>query len=170
MLLLMGESGWRREEAATAQRDRLMESPHSTRLDPVWKLTVIGKRNRERPVPVGPATVSALRAHWRNRDEPFDDPASTASRLAPLVVPGFRVAEARHGADAHHGYTTHGLWKLVRRAMDGMLAEMDDLCEADRMSLHQASPNAFRHTFGTHAAAEDVPIDVIQRALGHASM
>jgi integrase len=38
------------------------------------------------------------------------------------------------------------------------------------MSLYQASPHAFRHTFGTHAAAEDVPIDVIQRALGHVSM
>jgi integrase len=63
LLLLMGESGLRREEAATARRDRLMVSPHSTRLDPIWQLTVIGKRNRERTVPVSPATVSALRAH-----------------------------------------------------------------------------------------------------------
>ncbi|MFP3606801.1 tyrosine-type recombinase/integrase [Paraburkholderia sp. SIMBA_053] len=54
--------------------------------------------------------------------------------------------------------------------MTGLLEGMHGLSEADRMVLHEASPHAFRHTFGTHAAAEDVPIDVIQPALGHASM
>lgn len=170
LLLLMGESGLRREEAASAQRDQLRVSPHSTRLDPVWQLTVIGKRGRERTVPVSPATVVALRAHWRDRELPFDEPRPSAPLLAPLVVPSFRAAETRHGGGAVNGYTTHGVWKLVRRSMTQMLAEMENLSEADRMSLHQASPHAFRHTFGTHAAAEDVPIDVIQRALGHVSM
>ncbi|WP_074774906.1 tyrosine-type recombinase/integrase [Paraburkholderia fungorum] len=170
LLLRMGESGLRREEAASAQRDKLRVSPHSAGVDPVWALTVVGKRNRERTVPVSPATVSALCAHWRDRDRAFDDPASTAPLLAPLVVPGSRVAEARHSDGTQPGYTRHGLWKLVRRAMEGMLREMEDLSETDRMSLHQASPHAFRHTFGTHAAVEEVPIDVIQRALGHASM
>jgi|GEM_PF-6270325 len=51
-----------------------------------------------------------------------------------------------------------------------LLEGMDGLSEADRMVLHVASPHAFRHTFGTHAAADEVPIDIIQRALGHASM
>jgi hypothetical protein len=32
------------------------------------------------------------------------------------------------------------------------------------------SMHAFRHTFGTLAAAEDVPVDVIQRMLGHRSL
>ncbi|MGF6915858.1 phage integrase family protein [Paraburkholderia sp. 40] len=175
LLLLMGASGLRREEAAGAVRARLVVSPHSTRVHPVWQLTVIGKRNRERTVPVSPATVSALRAHWRDRGEPFDGPHSPASLsiplLAPLVVPNFRVAEAKHAnTDAPQGYSTHGVWKLVRWAMTGLLEGMDGLSEAERMVLHEASPHAFRHTFGTHAAGEDVPIDVIQRALGHASM
>ncbi|MFP3588494.1 site-specific integrase [Paraburkholderia sp. SIMBA_055] len=175
LLLLMGDSGLRREEAAGAVRARLTVSPHSTRVHPVWQLTVIGKRNRERTVPVSPATVSALRAHWRDRGEPFDGPHSPSSLslplLSPLVVPRFRVAEAKHAnTDAPPGYSTQGVWKLVRWAMTGLLEGMHGLSEADRMVLHEASPHAFRHTFGTHAAAEDVPIDVIQRALGHASM
>ncbi|MGY6123876.1 hypothetical protein ACW9YQ_33870 (plasmid) [Paraburkholderia strydomiana] len=29
-------------------------------------------------------------------------------------------------------------------------------------------PHAFRHTLGTQATAEDVPLDVVQRVLGHA--
>lgn len=47
---------------------------------------------------------------------------------------------------------------------------MEGLSETDRMSLRRASPHAFRQTFGTRAAAEYVAIDVIQRALRHASM
>jgi integrase len=32
------------------------------------------------------------------------------------------------------------------------------------------TPHAFRHTFGPLAAANDVPIDVVQRVLGHRSI
>ena len=32
------------------------------------------------------------------------------------------------------------------------------------------SAHAFRHTFGTRAVARDMPIDVVQRILGHASL
>jgi hypothetical protein len=81
--------------------------------------------------------------------------------LAPLAVARLQIAETRHAGDAVHGYTAHGLCKLVGRAMMQLLAEMKGLSEADRMSLHQSSPRAFRHTFGIHAAAGNVPIDVI---------
>lgn len=43
LLLLMGDSGLRREETAGAMRARLAVSPHSTRVHPVWQLTVVGK-------------------------------------------------------------------------------------------------------------------------------
>ncbi|WP_143282054.1 tyrosine-type recombinase/integrase, partial [Caballeronia choica] len=32
------------------------------------------------------------------------------------------------------------------------------------------SAHAFRHTFGTRAVARDMPIDVVQTILGHASL
>jgi integrase len=78
---------------------------------------VIGKRGRERTVPVSPATVAALRAHWRDRGLPFDESLPSAPLLAPLVVPRFRAAETRHGGETVNGYTTHGVWKLVRLSM-----------------------------------------------------
>jgi integrase len=36
--------------------------------------------------------------------------------------------------------------------------------------LLTTSAHAFRHTFGTRAVARDMPIDVVQRILGHASL
>ena len=38
------------------------------------------------------------------------------------------------------------------------------------MHLRRAAPHAFRHTFGTLAVAGEVPLDVVQKLLGHASL
>ncbi|MFM0084510.1 site-specific integrase [Paraburkholderia sediminicola] len=43
------------------------------------------------------------------------------------------------------------------------------LTEDERRQLASTTPHAFRHTFGTQAAV-DVPLDVVQQVLGHASL
>jgi site-specific recombinase XerD len=62
-ILLMGDSGLRREEAASARRECLRPSAYGTLMRPVWELTIVGKGQRERTVPVSAATFAALRAH-----------------------------------------------------------------------------------------------------------
>jgi site-specific recombinase XerC len=62
-MLLMGDSGLRREEAPESQRDKLRVSIYGTLERPVWELTAIGKRQKERTVPVSIATLEALKAH-----------------------------------------------------------------------------------------------------------
>ncbi|GAB5101386.1 tyrosine-type recombinase/integrase [Caballeronia sp. HLA56] len=47
---------------------------------------------------------------------------------------------------------------------------MDTLDLDDRMRLGQVNAHAFRHTFGTQSVADDVPVDVVQKVLGHASL
>ncbi|WP_321810237.1 MULTISPECIES: hypothetical protein [unclassified Burkholderia] len=47
LMLLMGDSGLRREEVTNAYRDALRVSPHANPEQPVWQLTVIGKRGKE---------------------------------------------------------------------------------------------------------------------------
>jgi site-specific recombinase XerD len=66
-ILLMGDSGLRREEAASAHREKLKPSMYGALDFPVWELTIIGKGQRERVVPVSAATLAALRAHWSDR-------------------------------------------------------------------------------------------------------
>jgi site-specific recombinase XerC len=62
LMLLVGDSGLRRVEAAGARRECLQPYPADDGLE-VWVLTVVGKRKRERTVPVSLGTVRALRAH-----------------------------------------------------------------------------------------------------------
>ena len=40
----------------------------------------------------------------------------------------------------------------------------------DAARLRQASTHWLRHTHGTHAVADKVPLDVVQYILGHASL
>jgi site-specific recombinase XerC len=68
-ILLMGDSGLRRAEAVSARREKLKKSRHGTT---VWMLEILAKRSKIRKVHVNPRTISALRAHWLDRDADFD--------------------------------------------------------------------------------------------------
>lgn len=79
-------AGWHRARGAA-------NSPHSLPDQPVWQLTIVGKRRKERTVPVSVETVDALRALARSGD-------------------GFRRAGCRGRAGvAGAGSPTHHAWR-----------------------------------------------------------
>lgn len=47
---------------------------------------------------------------------------------------------------------------------------MDDLSLDERGMLGTVNAHAMRYTFGTQSVADDVPVDVAQKILGHASL
>ncbi|CAB3770761.1 tyrosine-type recombinase/integrase [Paraburkholderia humisilvae] len=152
-----------------ARREKTRPSPHGDQKSPVWELTGIGKRNKERTVPVSPAAIDALRAHWADRGLEFDT-ATAGPLVRPVFIPPTPLALARHGDGTDESYVPDGINKMVRWAMKRLVAGMPDLTVAEMTQLASTSPHAFRHTFGTQAGANDVPLDVIQRIMGHASL
>ncbi|MBN3808544.1 site-specific integrase [Paraburkholderia sp. Ac-20347] len=169
LMLLMGDSGLRREEAAGARRERLQPYPMDDGTD-VWALTIVGKRNRERTVPVSVETVDALRAHWRDRGDDFDAPKAAGPLLSPIVIPRTDAAQKKHLPGERQPYRPDTFNEIVDWLRKRLLAELDNLSPATHAQLEQMTPHAFRHTFGTLAAANDVPLDVVQRVLGHRSI
>ncbi|ASL48911.1 Tyrosine recombinase XerC (plasmid) [Burkholderia sp. AD24] len=168
-LLLSGDSGLRREELTVCRREGMAPTAFGDDDSPVWQLKVLGKRRRERIVPVSPAAVGALRAHWHDRGLDFD--AATAGPLiSPLFIPPTRLAIAKHSDQEAQPYSPDGINKMIRWTMKRLIAGMSDLTADEMTQLGATSPHAFRHTFGTEAAAEAVPIDVLQRILGHRSL
>ena len=89
-LLLSGDSGLRREDLTVCRREGMTPTKFGEDDTPVWQLKVLGKRRRERIVPVSPAAGDALRAHWNGRDLDFDTAAEgpliarSSSRQHPL--------------------------------------------------------------------------------------
>jgi integrase len=199
-ILLMGNSGVRRDEAANARRENLSVavvtatgSPTKSSTDAstssaaerrsVWALGVIGKRRKQRTVPVNVATVAALRAHWADRELDFDAAWAEGPLIAPVVINGTDASLAKHrdasggegGAShrPHAPYAADALARLVResvrRIAEGLLRE-GALSHDTHVKLLATSAHAFRHTFGTQTVARGMPIDVAQRILGHASL
>lgn len=172
-LLLLGDSGLRRAEAAAALRAALVPSRDAPG---VWMLRVLGKRRKRRLVPVSARTVEALRAHWRDRVLDFEHPVAEQALLAPVVIPATFAAQARHADGRVFGYTAGALYDVV---LGALRRAHQDLCSYDASGpvlgaedlarILEATPHAFRHTFGTLAVEGDVPLFVVQEILGHAS-
>lgn len=167
-ILLIGHTGLRREEAATATRRRLRKLPDHPAL---WELQVLGKRKKWRAVFLPERVVEALRSHWDDRGEEFEV-ISDAHLLSPLVIPPEIHALRKHaGAEAAAGFAPDSLYKVITKSLreiaENPLLAMTDL---EREFLASRGVHAFRHTFGTLAAAKGVPLDVLQRTLGHASL
>ncbi|MGF6613090.1 integrase [Paraburkholderia sp. WSM4175] len=193
-ILLMGDSGLRRAEATLARREDLRPaevrgdpgssrggssgpaqrtSPDPGRTTPaIW--TIIGKRRKQRTVPVSGATIVALRAHWKDRGWDFDEPGVQGPLIAPQWIPATRTALDRHDAEGDDvPYTIDALGRLVRMAVQRLSAHTAALANfsaEDLVQLVNTSAHAFRHTFGTRAVARDMPTDVVQAILGHASL
>lgn len=173
-ILLMGDSGLRRAEVTAARRHNLTPSRHASG---VWMLSVLGKRSTVRKVPVSAQTRDALRAHWLDRGLDFDALAEDIPLVAPVIVPGTETAQERHVANTGHSYHPNALHSVVkgalRRVHDHAKAHsMDEIplfAPEDIAQLAKTSPHAFRHTFGTLAVEDEMPLVVVQEILGHKS-
>jgi site-specific recombinase XerC len=58
---IMRDSGPRLSEACGARREKLRRADDAE--GDIWELTIVGKRNKQRTIPVSGRTIEALRAH-----------------------------------------------------------------------------------------------------------
>jgi hypothetical protein len=92
VIVLLGATGMRREELVGATRDRLVQ-PYQ---DALWRLAVLGKRQKWRYVYLTDRETGALAAHWADRGEDFSG-GSNAPLVSPVLVPMTTSSRARHG-------------------------------------------------------------------------
>jgi site-specific recombinase XerD len=141
----------------------------------VWELTVIGKGNKQRTVPVSPAVMAELQSYLASRGLPAQ--LGLAPGEAYLLGRAVDVAEraawspaARTPVNRLAGIgaaTLHDQLKAFFRACAEQLQPTD---AAGARRLASASAHWMRHTHGSHAVAAGMDIKVVQQNLGHASL
>ena len=112
-------------------------------VDPEGKtLRVLGKRNKERLVPLGDELLGRIRDYLDLRSRMGQEGAEGALFITPAGKPVYD--------------------KLVYRVVDQYLAMVT--------TLEKRSPHVLRHTFATHMLNHGADLNAIKELLGHANL
>lgn len=180
-LPLLYSTGLRLSELVAARVDDLqwVEFPADSRdEEPLegWLLTVVGKAQKEREVPVPTEVVALLSSYLESRGLDAD-PAAPSNQGAFLL--GLAVDSAERAAGLHEGRpvdprqgvaatTFYAQLKAFFAGCADVLRSAKDAKGADRFT--RASTHWMRHSHASHAIAGGMPIEVAQQNLGHASL
>lgn len=121
-----------------------------------WSLRVMGKGAKLRTVALPGQAIMAVDLYLAQRGL---GNLQLANGAHPLVA-STRDPVAPIGYQALYEHVRNWLSKAIHRSA---------LPYAERMKLANASTHWLRHTYGTRAVARDVPLDVIQAQMGHAT-
>jgi integrase len=127
-----------------------------------WLLTVIGKGEKARQVPVSAQLIDELNEELaRNGRLDVRHPTNT-------VVPILALFDSVR----LQAWSRSGMYKSLKAFLDECGKELGGV---DATQLHKASRHWLRHSHGSHALAgrsgrEPVPIQIVQNNLGHASI
>lgn len=122
-----------------------------------WVQQVHGKGAKNRVVAIPGQAFAALQAYLQARGV---GDVETAPGEYPLLA---SVSDATQPVGYQALYEHVKGW--LKKAVAGSV-----LPEHERRKLEGASTHWLRHTFGTRAVARNVPLDVVQQQLGHASI
>ncbi|MBQ7413638.1 MAG: site-specific tyrosine recombinase XerD [Alphaproteobacteria bacterium] len=108
-------------------------------------LTILGKGNKERIVPLNEPAVRALDV-WRMERE--------------SVLPVGRINKWLFPSKSHSGHLTR----------DGFFKHLKKIALLAGIPPEKVSPHVFRHSFASHLVAHDADLRSVQKMLGHADI
>ncbi len=178
ILELLVTSGIRLDELAQARhRDVRLESLPD--LPETWILTVTGKRNKTRDVPLNLEVVRLLATHGKefmHEDTECADPADLPliRTLHASVAQWGRAAEGALVATARSekpgaALSASGIYAVLKRFF-AHAAKSASMSGLDPNRFDKASTHWMRHTFVRQALVDGVPIEVVSELAGHASI
>ncbi|MFH1870792.1 MAG: tyrosine-type recombinase/integrase [Pseudomonadota bacterium] len=152
-------TGLRLSELVDAKTGRLYTMPLRDGTGVRWMLKVFGKGGKWRAVPVPDRIIALLRAFLERRGLDSD----------PLASPPDTSLIPRAGSN--EAISPSGLYKAIR----GLFQEAAHALHAsgkahDARAFERASVHWLRHSCGSHLGSSGVPVNLIQKLLGHASV
>lgn len=184
VLALLCSTGLRLAELASATTADLAQVPvdggggGQADGDRAWVITVVGKGQRLRQVPVDDELPGLIEAHHADAAAvgalPSPAPIVCTLRRAVgrwVVADGpTGVALQQPALDAQRALGANGLYRSLKRFFQGISQQARLVDGLSSTRIQAASTHWLRHTFGRQGAAAGVPVEVLQQAFGHASL
>jgi site-specific recombinase XerD len=141
-----------------------------------WELKVLGKGNKERIVQVPQDVIDELSSYLASRGlDP--DPEAVSNRGAYLLGQAVDVASrapwsphAQQAIAPKAGISHVTMYEAIKRFFQYCAKQLADTNPKGAERLASGSTHWMRHTYGTHAVAAGMPLDVVQQNMGHASL
>lgn len=152
-------TGLRLSELVDSSIGRLYTMPLKEGLGVRWMLKVLGKGGKWRAVPLPNRVMDRLREYlaYRGLDpDPLANPPET-----PLIS-RLSSQEPLSGSALYKSLRT-----VFHRAAESLVADGRD---QEAKAFRRASVHWLRHTCGAHLASSGVPVNLVQKLLGHASL
>jgi site-specific recombinase XerD len=141
-----------------------------------WELTVVGKGNKERTVQVPQDVIDELASYLASRNLDHN-PEAVNNRGAYLLGQAVDVAShapwspsAQQVVDPKVGISHVTMYEAIKRFFKHCAARLADADPKGSERLAAGSTHWMRHTYGSHAVAAGMPLDVVQQNMGHASL
>lgn len=152
-------TGLRLSELVDAKTGRLYTMPLRDSLGVRWMLKVLGKGGKWRAVPIPSRVINLLREYLAHRGldpDPLANPPET-----PLI--------SRLGNQ--EPVTGSALYKMLRTVFHQAAERLEaDGKDQEAKAFRRATVHWLRHTCGAHLASSGVPVNLVQKLLGHASL
>jgi site-specific recombinase XerD len=181
LLELLVSSGIRLEELARARHSHLRKETLPD-LPETWVLTVTGKRNKTREVPLHDEVVELLATHGK---EFLDEDKASADQDNLPLIRTLHTSVAQWGRAESGALVTaalserpgsplssSGIYVVLKRFFNlaAKKAATADGLGLDPQRFEKASTHWMRHTFVRQALVDGVPIEVVSELAGHASI
>ena len=128
----------------------------------VMFITVIGKGDKERRLPLSNEQVQMISNYLEMRDLP---PLGDETGSNSLLLASMRKSKK----NAEGGVTRSGLYVILSNFLGNVADSIKKERPLDAAKLRTSSTHWLRHTFAV-TSLEVMPVNVVQTALGHASV
>lgn len=174
MLMLAYATGMRLSELSAARKGDLYFQSGSNGLAGGWVLSVIGKGNKQRAVPVPQAAMQILQRYFATRgygslqDMPAEAPLFSHLEDSPAHLKLLNNSTQRREQQETMAHSR--IYRNLKKFFEETAALIAEQAPETATKLRAASTHWLRHTSGSHAVANGVPVEVLQQNLGHSSL
>ncbi|MGZ8256608.1 MAG: tyrosine-type recombinase/integrase [Gallionella sp.] len=152
-------TGLRISELVDATVGRIYTMPLAEGVGVRWMLKVFGKGGKWRAVPIPSEVMTALQIYFEHRGLNLDITSNAVN--TPLIASEIGDSSV----------TTSALSKSLRGFFGGIARSLqEDGKQVEAKAFERATTHWLRHTCGSHLALSGVPLNFIQRLLGHTSL